>query len=109
MSGAAPFVTQLRSRPGIIRAGTPGSPAVSIRVQVAETWDTVRVDAPTDTPVSTVKSAALRALLGEDDPGGWVVKHRGAEVLNESVSLADAGVVAGSTLLVTSRRRRPVR
>lgn len=103
-----PFVTQLRSRPGAIRVGD-GGPALAIRVQVPETWDVVRVDAPAGATVGAVKAAALRALLDERDATGYVVKLRGVEVPDESASLAESGVLAGSTLLVTARRRRPVR
>ena len=42
-------------------------------------------------------------------PQDFVVKLRGWEVLDESASLADAGVVDGSILLLTYRRRRAVR
>jgi hypothetical protein len=105
----APFVSQLRSRPGTLRLGAAGAATISIRVQVPEVWDVVRVDAPRDTPVAVVKAGALDALLAEKDADAWVVKLRGVEVLNEAASLAEAGVASGSTLLVTSRRRRPVR
>ena len=39
----------------------------------------------------------------------FVVKLRGWEILDEGASLADAGVIDGSILLLTFRRRRPVR
>ena len=39
----------------------------------------------------------------------FVVKLRGWEILDEAASLADAGVIDGSILLMTHRRRRPVR
>jgi len=38
-----------------------------------------------------------------------VLKLRGWEILDENASLAEAGVVDGSILLMTYRRRRPVR
>ena len=41
--------------------------------------------------------------------GDFVVKLRGWEILDEAASLADAGVIDGSILLLTFRRRRPVR
>lgn len=106
---AAPFVAQLRSRPGTIRLGTTGAPVITVRVQVPEAADTVRVDAPPDTAVLTVKQRALEALVAAPDPSEWVVKLHGFEVLDETASLATAGAVNGSTFLVTSRRRRPVR
>jgi hypothetical protein len=105
-----PFVAQLRARPGIVRLGGPGDAVISIRVEVPEVWDTVRVDAPPETPVEDVKRRALDVLLSDGaDPARYVVKLRGWEVLDESRALADVGALDGSTLLVTNRRRRPVR
>lgn len=109
MSTATPFVAQLRARPDAIRLGTPGSPVITVRVQVPEVWDTVRVDASPDTPVITVKERALETLMPGADQAEFVTKLRGFEVLDETASLDAAGVVTGSTLLVTFRRRRPVR
>ena len=105
----APFVTQLRARPEAIRLGTAGAPVITLRVQVPEVWDTVRVDAAPDTTVLTVKERALETLMSGADQAEYVTKLLGFEVLDETASLEAAGVVNGSTLLVTSRRRRPVR
>ena len=109
MSAPTPFVAQLRTRPEAIRLGTAGSPVITVRVQVPEVWDTVRVDAPPDTPVLTVKERALETLMAGANQIEYVTKLRGWEVLDETASLEAAGVENGSTLLVTSRRRRPVR
>jgi hypothetical protein len=109
VSAATPFVAQLRARPEVIRLGTAGNPVITVRVQVPEVWDTVRIDAPPDTPVMTVKQRALAVLVSHADPSAWMTKLRGFEVLDESASLSAAGAANGSTLLVTSRRRRPVR
>jgi hypothetical protein len=107
---SAPFVASLRSRPGTIRVGDPNQPAITIRVQVPEVWDVVRIEAPASTPVSEVKLRALEALL-PDEPATepFVLKLHGFEVLDERASLEDAGAVNGSIFLLTSRRRRPVR
>jgi hypothetical protein len=106
---ATPFVAQLRARPEAIRLGTAGDPVITVRVQVPETWDTVRIDAPSDTPVLVLKQRALETLVPGAVPIEWVTKLRGFEVLDETESLSAAGVLNGSTLLVTFRRRRPVR
>ncbi len=108
---SAPFVTTLRSRPGVITIGdTSGADVLHIRVEVPEAWDVVRIDAPASETVRAVKVNALNALcpdsLFHDD---FSVKLRGWEILNESHSLAEAGVLDGSILLVTHRRRRAVR
>jgi hypothetical protein len=109
VSTATPFVSQLRARPETIRLGTPGAPVITVRVQVPEVWDTVRIDAPPDTSVLTLKERALETLMSGADPVEFVTKLHGFEVLDETASLSAAGVLNGSTLLVTSRRRRPVR
>lgn len=108
MSAPTPFVAQLRARPEVIRLGAPDEPVITVRVQVPEVWDTVRIDAPSDTSVLVLKEHALDALQPGGDQGDYVTKLRGFEVLDETASLSSAGVVTGSTLLVTSRRRRPV-
>ncbi|MFN8571992.1 MAG: hypothetical protein U0132_08050 [Gemmatimonadaceae bacterium] len=105
-----PFVAQLRSRPDIIRLGTSGEPVITVRVQLAERWDTIRVDAPADTAVSVVKQRALEALAPDAPrPEEYVTKLNGWQVLDEQCTLAAAGAVSGSTLLLHSRRRHPVR
>jgi hypothetical protein len=43
------------------------------------------------------------------DPGGYVLKFRGAELQDESRSLAEAGLVPNGALIVLPKRRRPVR
>jgi hypothetical protein len=109
MSSSTPFVAQLRARPEAIRLGTSDAPVITVRVQVPEVWDTIRVDAPPDTPVLALKLAALEQLVPDAEPAAYVSKLRGFEVLDETASLSAAGLLNGSTLLVTSRRRRPVR
>jgi hypothetical protein len=107
---SAPFTVSLRARPDTIRLGVSGEPAIALRVQVPEVWDAVRIEAPVDTTVAAVKSRALAALMpNERDTGAFLVKLDGIEVLDEEASLAACGATAGSILLVTGRRRRPVR
>lgn len=107
---SVPFVVQLRSRPGTLRLGTGTEPVITVRVQMTEVWDTLRVEAPADTPVAMLKRRALELLVPDAaHPEDYVVKLRGFEVLDESLSLADAGARDGSIFLIHSRRRRPVR
>ena len=57
-----------------------------------------------------VKVRALEALSpGADFHDEFGMKLAGWEVLDENVSLAEAGAVDGSIFLLTNRRRRPVR
>lgn len=105
-----PFVTGLRSRPGTIRLAPDGQGALTVRVQMPEVWDTVRLEASASEPVVSVKVAALSALEPEADfHEDYILKLNGFEVLDENASLADAGALDGSIFLLTHRRRRPVR
>lgn len=108
---SATIVSKLRARPDVVRlAATNSGPTVMLRVQIPEVWDTLRVEAAPAASIIEVKRRAIAELLaGKQEAQEFVVKIRGNEVLDESVSLADAGVRNGSTLLVTSRKRRPVR
>jgi hypothetical protein len=105
----APFVAQLRSRPGTVRLGPPDAKTMSVRVEVPEVWDVVRIDAPPSETVLAVKIAALEVLMPGRDHRAFVIKLRGFEVLDESLSLEGAGATDGSIFLLAYRRRRPVR
>jgi len=106
----APFVTNLRSRRGTLRLAPEGQKGITLRVEMPDVWDVVRVEVLPGDQVLEVKKHALEALYPEynviDD---FIVKFRGWEILDETQSLSEAGVVDGSILLVTFRRRRPVR
>jgi hypothetical protein len=109
----APFVVQLRSRPGVTAlsdAGESEGETLHLRVEMPEVWDVARIDASPGDPVLAVKVHALAALYpkarAHDD---FVIKLRGHEIFDESATLADAGARDGSTFLLTHRRRRPVR
>jgi hypothetical protein len=107
---SAPFVTTLRSRAAAIRLVPEGAAAITIRVEMPEVWDVVKVITAPTTPVLSVKQSALEALFPEAEMHqDFVLKLRGWEILDEAESLADAGVIDGSILLLTHRRRRPVR
>lgn len=105
----APFVAGLRVRPEVIRIDGP-SPIMTVRVEMPEVWDAVRIDAPVTTTVVEVKVRALETLYpGAEPHEGFVMKLRGFEVLDEFASLMEAGAIDGSIFLLTYRRRRPVR
>jgi hypothetical protein len=107
---SAPFVTTLRSRKTEIRLAPPGAGAITIRVEMPEVWDVVAIGVSPNESVLAVKQAALEALYPEAQMhADFVVKLRGWEILNEAESLADVGVIDGSILLLTHRRRRAVR
>lgn len=107
---SAPFVTGIRTNGVVISLASGDEPVLHIRVQVADLWDSVRVDAPPTESVISVKRAALAALYPDGaDPDDLVVRLHGFEVLDETRSLGETGVRDGSILLLVARRRRPVR
>ena len=85
------------------------SDSLPVRVMVQDAWDEVRLELPSATPLAEVKRRALEATRVVRDPAAYVLKFRGAELQDESRSLAQAGVVANGALIVLPRRRRPVR
>ncbi len=105
-----PFVATVRSRPETVRLGRAGEPTLAVRVQMPEVWDVVRFDVAPTTPARELKIRALELLAPDATfPEDFVLKLRGWEVLDESAPLVDVGVQDGSILLLTSRRKRPVR
>lgn len=106
----APFVSELRNQGEVIRvAGGDGS-VMHLRVQAAELWDALRVDAPGTASVASVKEAALGSFFPMGvNAAEFVAKVRGFEILHEDESLEASGVRDGSTILLARRRRRPVK
>lgn len=112
MTGSrGPFTATLRSRPGtVIQLGEPGEPIITLRVQIPEVWDAVRVETPAAEPVLSLKVRALDALFPNAEyHEDFVMKLNGFEVLDENASVGEAGAVDGSIFLLTHRRRRAVR
>jgi hypothetical protein len=85
------------------------SDLLPVRVMVQDAWDEVRLDLSNATSLSEVKRRALEATKVVRDPAGYVLKFRGAELLDESRSLAQAGVVPNGALIVLPKRRSPLR
>jgi hypothetical protein len=56
-----------------------------------------------------VKRQALERTRVTRDPAEFVLKFRGAELADESLSLTHAGLVPNGALMLLSRRRRPLR
>ena len=105
-----PFVSQLRARPSTIRLSREGAASITIRVEMPEVWDVVRIVCAPNENALTIKLRALEALFPEAAMHqDFVLKLRGWEILDEAAPLAEVGVVDGSILLLTHRRRRPVR
>jgi hypothetical protein len=105
-----PFVASLRtSQHAPVPVGTPGVGALTIRVELPERWDVALLSASSTTSVGAVKLAALHELVPEADPFEYVIKLRGFEIYEESISLEDAGARDGSIFVLLHRRKRPVR
>jgi hypothetical protein len=85
------------------------SDTLPVRVMVQDAWDEVRLELPGSTALSELKRRALEATRVVQDPASYVLKFRGAELQDETRTLAEAGVVANGALIVLPRRRRPVR
>ena len=104
------FVNGLRSRPGTIDLAVAGTHAITIRVEIPEVWDVVRIRVSPGAAVREVKQAAIAALQPDaQHVEDYIVKLRGWEILDEDATLTDAGLVDGSILLIHYRRKRPVR
>jgi hypothetical protein len=80
-----------------------------LRVMVEDVWNEVFLELPDATLVGDIKRQALALTHVRRDPAEYVLKFRGAELSDESRSLAEAGLVPNAALIVLSRRRRPVR
>jgi hypothetical protein len=109
VSPAPPFATQLRANRDPIALAEPGSDAITFRVQASDVWETVRVISASNTPVTEVKRHVVARLYPNQGVDDFVLKLHGWEMLDERETLASAGVVNGSILLLAIRRRRPVR
>ncbi len=107
---SAAFVATVRARPGTIRLAPEGAPAMTVRVEMPEVWDVVRFAVAPTTSALELKLRALEELLPTaEHPEDFVLKLRGWEVLDEGAPLPEVGVRDGSILLLTSRRKKPVR
>ena len=105
-----PFVAALRTPPRTLDLSRKGEQSITVRVELAEVWDAVRISVSPNEPVVTIKRATLEVLGDADErPEEFVMKLRGWEVLDEGQSLVDAGAINGSIFLLAHRRRRPVR
>lgn len=83
---------------------------LAVRVWVPEVWDSVMLRAEPSWQVSRLKEEALRQATERTlDPRDYIVKFRGAAVLDEELTLAELGVPGGAPLVVLSARRHPVR
>lgn len=103
------WVTTLRSRDGIISIGDPSRNRITIRVQADSSWDSIRVEVPPEESVLAVKLRAMETFWpAADYHEDFAMKLGGVEVLDDEVSLSEAGVRDGSIVLIMHRRRRAI-
>src|ERR1041385_1100884 len=108
-AGSLPFDPPARSHCGS-RVTAVGE-RFAVRVMVTDVWDQVFLAVEFTTTVADVKRQALtqalkRAQVRSED---YVVKFRGAQVLDESTNLAALGAVPNSPFIILPARRHAVR
>jgi hypothetical protein len=83
----------------------------AVRVMVTDVWDQVFLAVePTTTVAALKRQALLQALKRATVPlDRYVVKFHGAQVLDETTTLAALGAGANAPFIVLPARRQPVR
>jgi hypothetical protein len=83
----------------------------TVRVMVTDVWDQVTLVAAAETTVATLKREALGRALRRPAaaPDRYVVKFRGAAVLDEAITLGSLGAGPNAPFIVLPRGRQPVR
>lgn len=83
----------------------------AVRVMVTDVWDQVFIAVGPDTMVADLKRQALARALKQSDPrvADYVVKFRGAAVLDEATTLGALGAGANAPFIILPARRRAVR
>ncbi len=79
-----------------------------IRVMVHEAWDEIPLSVTPATTVREIKQRALTAARVVESAEAFLVKFRGAELADESRTVAQSDFPAGAPLIVLRRARRPV-
>ena len=83
----------------------------AVRVMVTDVWDQVFLAVEPTTTVADLKRQALTQALkrAQVRPEDYVVKFLGAQLLDETMTLAALGAVPNSPFIVLPARRQPVR
>lgn len=83
----------------------------TVRVMVTDVWDQVVLAVTATTTVAELKREALTRALRRAGIAleRYVVKFQGAEVLDESVAVADLGAGPNSPFIVLPSHRQAVR
>jgi hypothetical protein len=82
----------------------------AVRVMVTPAWEQVPVQVDDTTTAAQLKHQALKAALKTtENEQTFVVKFRGAQVLDESTTMRALGAVPNAPFIVLPGRRQPVR
>lgn len=83
----------------------------AVRVMVTPVWDQVFLAVDRSTTVADLKQQALSQATqrSTERPEDYIVKFRGALVLDEQMTLAALGAVPNAAFIVLPARRQPVR
>jgi len=82
----------------------------AVRVMVTDAWDQVTMAVDAATGVAELKRRALeQALQRRVVADDYIVKFRGAQVLDETISLGSLGAGPNAPFIVLPAHRRPVR
>lgn len=82
----------------------------AVRVMVVPAWDTATIQIDDTATVAQLKREALRATRKTSgDEQSYMVKYRGAQVLDEAITLRALGAVPNAPFIVLAARRQPVR
>jgi hypothetical protein len=92
-------------------SAAPATERYPVRVMVTPVWDHVALQVDDQATVAQLKRDALRTALrrADVDEQDYVVKFRGAAVLDESVTLGALGARPNVPFIVLPARRQPVR
>jgi hypothetical protein len=85
------------------------SDEIPVRVRVLEAWEDIVLHVAPPTRIGDLKRQALDAARVTEPATHFLVKFRGAELRDESRSVADERVPPDAALIVLRRRRVPVR
>lgn len=77
-------------------------------VMVRDVWDRISVPYTPGTSIDELKRSVLTTARVVADPADYLIKFRGAELRDESLSVDASGIPPGAPLVITHRRRRAV-
>ncbi|MEO8199885.1 MAG: hypothetical protein ABI679_05120 [Gemmatimonadota bacterium] len=80
-----------------------------VRVMLTSVWDEVSLDLSPETTLGEIKRRVLAFSRMTDDPSMYVVKYRGAQVVEEGATLGSLGLPRNAALVMLPRRRTAVR